>query len=105
MDTPSDTRLVARPLICFGSVVIAGAAGFALTRNGFSFLAFLLLYIPVSLLVSIIGAIYTVKAYAGLPRGHWGRLALNVLIVIAILGLAWACFLVVSFSSHPPGGF
>jgi hypothetical protein len=82
-----------------------GVAGFAVTRNGFAFLAFLILYIPTSLVVSIMGVVYAIRAYAGLPRGHWGRLVLNVLMVLALCSLALACLITMIFSSHPAGGF
>ena len=91
-------------MICFGSVVVAGVAG-ALATRSFSFLAFLLIYAPVSFIVSGIGAVYALRAYRALPRGHWGRLALNVVIALAVLGLVLACLVIISFGSHPAGGF
>jgi hypothetical protein len=103
MNAPSHTKLALRPLICFGSVVLAGLAGSVFTKGGFSFLGFLLVYLPAALIVSVMGMIFAIRANATLPRRHWGRTALTALLVLVGLVLAYGCFLLCQFAFYPVG--
>jgi hypothetical protein len=105
MSNPTDDRLATRPVVCFGLVIVTGVLGFVLAGNGFARLGFLLLYIPAALIVSAFGVAYSIKAYAGLPRGHWGRTSLTVLIALMLVGLVLAFVILIAFNSHPAGGF
>ena len=91
MSATSHTELAIRPVLCFGLVPVVGVLGFVLTGNGFSFFGFLLAYIPFCLVISVVGAVFAAKAYAGLPSDHWGRIALAASIALAILGVLLGC--------------
>ncbi len=87
MSAPSDTALVLRPLVCFGLVLVAGLGGLVGTKNGFAFIGFLLAYVPSALIVSVVGAVFAVKAYRLLPAAHKGRHILTAVMSLAVLAV------------------
>jgi uncharacterized membrane protein (UPF0136 family) len=103
-----DLRVLFRPLVCFGSVLLLGVLGFAyakLTNNGIGLIGFLIFYVPFSLLALVLGAVFAVKAYAVLPAKHWGKCFLTAAIALVVV-LLLICFAVFAeLTSHPPGGF
>ena len=91
MNSPSNTQLLMRPLICFGLIVVSGVIGYGhavLTKNGFFLIGFLIPYIPFSLAACAMGTVFAVKAYRGLPPKHQGRMVLTTAIALAVLVLA-----------------
>ncbi len=102
MNQPSDNDLVLRPLACFGLVLIVGAIGFGnaiMTNNGFALIGFLVPYILFSLVACVVGTVFAVKAYRGLPPNHKGRNVLTVVLSLAVLGVVLCLLLVANFSS------
>lgn len=107
MNSPINRRVVLRPLICFGLVLLSGALGFGyakLTNNGFWGLGFLLVLLPCSLITCIVGTVFTIKAFAVLPADHWGRFALSAMITLVLLGFALCCWILISAGPYITGG-
>jgi len=101
-----ETRVVLRPLICFGAALALGVFGFAyakLTDNGIWLIGFLLFYVPFAVIASILGAVFSVKAYAVLPANHWAKYVLTGVIAFVVVLLV-ICFLgIIELNSHSGG--
>ena len=108
MNPRPDLRMLFRPLTCFGLALLLGAFGFAyakLANNGIWLIGFLLFYVPFSLVALVLGGVFTVRAYAALPAGHWGKYLLIATIALVVLLLLICLALITELNSHSPGGF
>jgi hypothetical protein len=74
--------------MCIVLVLGVGAWGISyafLKNNGIFLIGFLLIYVPLALIPSGLGIIYSIRAYKMFPRGHWGRKYLvSIAIIVAL---------------------